>query len=67
MLGKIQGSRRRGCQRVRWLDSITDATNMNLGKLREMVRDRGTVIRQIFALVHTELFLGHYKIIKKQN
>ena len=40
MLGKIQGSRRRGCQRVRWLDSITDATNMNLGKLREMVRDR---------------------------
>ena len=37
MLGKIEG-RRRGCQRMRWLDSITDA--MNLGKLQEMVRDR---------------------------
>ena len=40
MLGKIQGSRRRGCQRMRWLDSITDEMNMNLGKLQEMVRDR---------------------------
>ena len=40
MLGKIEGRRRRGHQRMRWLDSITDAMNMNLGKLREMVRDR---------------------------
>ena len=40
MLGKIEGRRRRGHQRMRWLDGITDATNMNLGKLREMVRDR---------------------------
>ena len=39
MLRKIEG-RRRGHQRTRWLDGITDATNMNLGKLREMVRDR---------------------------
>ena len=39
MLGKIKG-RRRGHQRMRWLDSITDAINMNLGKLREMVKDR---------------------------
>ena len=39
MLGKIE-SRRRGHQRMRWLDGITDATDMNLGKLREMVRDR---------------------------
>ena len=38
MLGKIEG--RRGSQRMRWLDSITDAMNRNLGKLREMVRDR---------------------------
>ena len=40
MLGKIEGRRRRGHQRVRWLDGITDAMNMNLGKLWEMVRDR---------------------------
>ena len=39
MLGKIKG-RRRGYQRMRWLDSITDKMNVNLGKLREMVRDR---------------------------
>jgi len=40
MLGKIEGRRRRGCQRMRWLDGITDAINMNLGKVREMVRNR---------------------------
>ena len=43
MLGKIEGRRRRGHQRMRWLDSIIDATNMNLGKLWEMVRDRGVL------------------------
>ena len=40
MLGKIESKRRRGCQRMRWLDSITDAMAMNLGKLQEMVRAR---------------------------
>ena len=40
MLGKIEGRRRRGHQRMRWLDDITDATNMNLSKLWEMVKDR---------------------------
>ena len=40
MLGKIEGRRRRGHQRMRWLDSIANAMDMNLGKLQEMVRDR---------------------------
>ena len=40
MLGKIEGRRTRGHQRLRWLDGIIDAMVMNLGKLQEMVRDR---------------------------
>ena len=40
MLGKIEGRRRRGRQRMRRLDSITNKKNMNLGKLHEMVRER---------------------------
>ena len=40
ILGKIEGRRRRGHQRMRWLDGITNAMNMNLCKIQEMVRDR---------------------------
>ena len=40
MLGRIEGKRRRQRQRMRWLDGITDAVDMNLGKLQETVRDR---------------------------
>ena len=48
MLGKIEGNRRRGLQRKRWLDSITDSMDMNLSKLGVIVEDR----RTWFAAVH---------------
>ena len=40
MLGRIEGRRRRGKQRMRWLDNITNSVNMNLRKLKEIVKDR---------------------------
>ena len=48
MLGKCEGMRRRGGQRTRWLDSVIEATNMNLTQLQEAVEDR----RAWHALVH---------------
>ena len=56
-LGKIEGRRRRGQQRMRWLDSTTNSTDMNLSKLREVVEDRGAW----WATVHevTKGQMGH--------
>ena len=57
MLGKIEG-RRRGCQRMRWLDGITDAMNMNVGKLWEMVRDREAWLTAAHGVAKSQTHLG---------
>ena len=58
MLGKIQGGKRRGHQRMRGLDGITDAVNMNLGKLQEMVRDRGAWCAAVHGVAKSRTRLG---------
>ena len=42
MMGRVEGKRRRGQQRMRWLDSITDSVDMNVSQLQELMEDRGT-------------------------
>ena len=55
MLGKIEGRRRRGQQRMRWLDDITNSMVMNLGGLQEMVRDREVLLQSMGSQNQTKL------------
>ena len=58
MLGKIEGKRRGWHQRMRWLDGITDAMDMNLGTLQEMVRDREAWCATIHRVAKSQTRLG---------
>ena len=62
MLGKIEGNRRRGQQRMRWLGSITDSMDMNLNKLQEIVEDRKPGVLQSMGLQR----VGHDLMIEEQ-
>ena len=65
MLGKIQGRRRIGHQRMRWLDGITDAREMNLEKLWEMVRDRETWHASVHGVAKRRTWLGDWTTTKE--
>ena len=58
MLGKIEGKRRRGWQRMRWLDSITDTMYMSLPKLQEIVEDRGAWCAAVHGITKSRTQLG---------
>ena len=58
MLGKIEGRRKKVNQRMKWLNSITDAMNMNLGKLWEMVRDREAWCAAVHMVAKSRTLLG---------
>ena len=60
MLGKIEGKRRRGQQRMRWLDSITDSMDMNLSKLQEIVEDRGVLCAAGHGVAKNQTWLSEW-------
>ena len=67
MLGKMKGRRRRGHQRMRWLDGITNAMNMNLGKLLGMERDREAWSTLVYGVTESQTTTTGPRTLSKQN
>ena len=59
MLGKIEGKRRRGQERMRWLDSVTDSMDINLSKLQEIVKDRGAWHTAVYGVTNSWTLLSN--------
>ena len=64
MLGKVEGKRRRGWLRTRWLDSITDAMDMNLSKLQEIVKNKGAWRAAVHRVANSRTWLGEWTTTK---